>query len=200
MTVSFPLTPPTIYKHAQVEWIQNNFIGVGVSPFSAQQSTQDWIGDYWSIRVQFDVADRDEAAEWISFLSQLQGRLGTFYYGDILTAQPQGAAGGTPLVNGGSQVGHELNIDGCTPSVQFLKAGDKIQIDNSLYMNQKDVSANGSGECTLDLWPSLRGHANNAPIITANAKTVFRLTNNNIDEVQGRSKLWTIGFEATEAL
>lgn len=200
MTVSFPLTPPTSYKHSQIEWIENNIIGVGVSPYTAQQKTQDWLGDFWSIRVQLDVADREDAAQWIAFLSKLQGRLGTFYYGDILTATPQGAAGGTPLVDGASQVGHSLNIDGCTPSVQFLKAGDRIQIENALYRVQNDVTANGSGECTLDVWPSLRGHSNNASITTADAKGIFRLTSNTIEEIQGRSKLWTIGFEATEAL
>lgn len=66
---------------------------------------------------------------------------------------------GTPLVNGGSQSGTSLIIDGLTPG-HFLSKGQFISVVTSsqrfLYRLAAGVTANGSGQATLTLRTMLR--------------------------------------------
>lgn len=111
-----------------------------------------------------------------------------------------------PLVNGGSQVGDALVIDGCSPSVTgFLLPGDYIQLGSStttqLYKVLTQVDTDASGNATLDLWPNLRSSpADNSTIIVANTKGRFRLKDNvtqwGINEISS----YGITFDCVEAL
>ena len=111
-----------------------------------------------------------------------------------------------PLVNGGSQVGDTLVIDGCSPSVTgFLLPGDYIQLGSStttqLYKVLTQVDTDASGNATLDLWPNLRSSpADNSTIIVANTKGRFRLKDNvtqwGINEISS----YGITFDCVEAL
>ena len=98
------------------------------------------------------------------------------------------------------QVGFSLNTDGWPNSTEVLKAGDRIMIDNSIYMIGTDTTSDGSGNATLDVWPSLREHADNALIQTSNAKGLFRLDSDEFDEPIGREGLWVVSFSAIEAI
>jgi hypothetical protein len=201
MAITYPLTPPTDWTHSFVKWGMNNLSGVGVSPFTGQQQIHDWTADFWDIEVSFDPMTREEAAPWIAFMAQLRGSIGTFRYGDILTATAQGSPGGTARVMGANQTGLELITDGWTISTAIFKKGDKIQIDNSLYVITADVSSNGSGVATLDIWPQLRGHGDNTVIVYSNAKGLFRLVQGSeVAEEIGRSGLWNLSFKAVEAI
>lgn len=202
MTISYPLSMPSTTGHSSIRWIERNVIGVSESPLSLKQQIYDWNADKWGLIVSVDPTDREEAAIWSSFLSALRGKRGTFSYGDLLTRLPQGAAGGTPLVNGASAKGdYTIATDGWPVSTLVLKANDRIQIDTSLYKVLTDATTNSSGEVTLDIWPSSRGHANNASIITEDAKGIFRLSDNEvITDDEDRNQLWNISFEAEEAL
>lgn len=201
MTISYPVSLPTLEEsHSSVSWRRINTVALSESPFTGYQEVEEHDGARWAIDVAIDNLDRDQAMKWLGFLDSLRGQRGTFLYGDELTAQPQGAGGGTPLVAGASQTGFTLDTDGWPNSTTVLKAGDRIQIDNSLYVLVADATSNGSGEVTLDIWPHLRGHADNAPIIYQSAKGLFRLASNEIEEPQSRLQLWSIGFTAIEAL
>lgn len=200
MTVSFPISLPSSPAISSINWRQVNTTGVSRSPFTLQQQVYEWPGDSWAIDVGIDSMDREEVAPWIAALSSLRGQRGTFQLGDVLSAISQGSPGGTPLVNGASQTGYSLVTDGWTISTLVLKAGDRIQVDSSLYMVSQDVTSDGSGNATIDLWPSLRGHANNAAIVYTNAKGLFRLSGRETIEPIGRSQLWTLAFSAIEAL
>lgn len=111
-----------------------------------------------------------------------------------------------PLVNGGSQVGDTLVIDGCSPSVTgFLLPGDYIQLGSStttqLYKVLTQVDTDASGNATLDLWPNLRSSpADNSTITVANTKGRFRLKDNvtqwGINEISS----YGITFDCVEAL
>jgi len=111
-----------------------------------------------------------------------------------------------PLVNGGSQVGDTLVIDGCSPSVTgFLLPGDYIQLGSStttqFYKVLTQVDTDASGGATLDLWPNLRSSpADNAAITVANTKGRFRLKDNvtqwGINEISS----YGITFDCVEAL
>jgi len=111
-----------------------------------------------------------------------------------------------PLVNGGSQVGDTLVIDGCSPSVTgFLLPGDYIQLGSStttqFYKVLTQVDTDASGGATLDLWPNLRSSpADNAAITVANTKGRFRLKDNvtqwGINEISS----YGITFDCVEAI
>lgn len=178
-----------------------NAVAVSNSPFSFASQAQHWGGEAWAIEVAIDPQYRVDAAPWIAFFGQLRGKFGTFYFGDTLMGTPQGGVGGTPRVNGANQTGYTVITDGWTSSRLVLKAGDFFQIDNSLYQVTVDATTNGSGQVTIDCWPSLRGHADNASIITNHPLGVFRLTESVIRAIEAPStQLYSISFTAEEAL
>jgi hypothetical protein len=201
MTVTFPLTPPTTPKPTRVTWSEINLIGSAVSQFTLIRQVYDWAGGSWRVDVEFDPLERVDAAPWIAFLSSLRGGYGTFYFGSTLCASPLGTGAGSPKVNAASQTGFTLVTDGWTASSAVLKAGDFISIDYCLYRNEKDVSADGSGNATLDIWPALRGHADNATITVTNPVGTFRLAeNSNVIQDESRDALYNVSFSAIEAI
>ena len=146
---------------------------------------------------------RASAEAWHGFLLSLNGPWGTFTLYDPLARQPQGSAAGTPLVNGGSQTGQSLITDGWVPSTTgILKAGDYIQIGQSLYKIMKDADSDGSGNATFDIFPRLRSSpVDNTPIITDTCRGIFRLTEATVpiigvDELQA----YEVSFNCVEAL
>jgi hypothetical protein len=111
-----------------------------------------------------------------------------------------------PFVNGASQTGDTLVIDGCSPNVTgFLLPGDYIQIGSAsatqFYKVLTQVDTDGSGNATLDIWPDLRSSpANNAVVVVANTKGRFRLRENiqqwQINEISS----YGITFDCVEAI
>ena len=69
-----------------------------------------------------------------------------------------GAGGGTPRVNGGSEAGTTVDTDGWSASVTgAMKAGDCFTIANVdvLFRVTADVNSNGSGVATLAIEPPI---------------------------------------------
>ena len=85
---------------------------MSMSPFTYQQQAVAHAGQRWEVDVTLPAMNRADAEQWVAFLVSLRGRFGTFTLGDPVGASPRGSAGGTPLVNGASQIGGTLNIDG----------------------------------------------------------------------------------------
>ena len=200
MTITYPLTPPASPIHSRIDFELETVVAISESPYSFVSQTQQRAGERWLISVSLPPMTRENAAPWIAFLSKLNGRKGTFYYGSYLMGTPQGLAGGTPLVKGAGQSGQSLDIDGCTISVNFLKAADFFSLDNKLYQNLNDVSADGSGNATLDIRPRLRGHADNTALVTSFPKGIFRLRDNLSRWSESETKHYLVAFTAEEAL
>lgn len=201
MAISYPVTIPSSPTPSSVKWTEINVVGSSIAQYSLVRQVYDWGAGAWQIDVDYDPLDRDEAAPLIAFLSSLRGTYGSFYFGDTLFAAPQGAAGGTPKVKGGSQVGFSLLTDGWPSSTTVLKAGDMLSIENCLYRNLTDALTDGSGNVTLELWPTSRGHGDNAPIVTSAPKGIFRLTDNAVvTQYAGRTALFDVGFSAVEVV
>ena len=178
-------------------------MGLSVSPNSFDSQVQEWSGQRWTVDVQLPPLTRDQARLWIAFLAALRGPRGTFYVFDPATILPYGPASGTPRVNGAGQTGNVLVTDGWTPSISgILKAGDKFQLGNFLYMVLQDADSNGSGQATLDIWPRLRSATvDDESLITVKPKGIFRLPNQinqlwSADEAQ----IYDVGFSAVEAI
>ena len=184
MAITYPLTSPTHVKPSNITFRAVNTVGLSMSPFTYQQQSVAHAGQRWECDVTLPAMSRADAEQWVAFLVSLRGRFGTFTLGDPVGASPRGSAGGTPLVNGASQTGATLNIDGCTASqTGWLKAGDYIQLGTAgsatLHKVLADADSNGSGQVSLDIWPYIRtAPADNASVTLTNTVGRFRLASN----------------------
>ena len=209
MAETYPLAFPTQTVIARVEITATDVVAITESPFTFSQQVVRHAGARWSATITIPPVKREDSEYWNSFLLRLRGQFGTFLLGDPNGATPRGSAAsaaGTPVVNGASQTGNELAIDGLPASATgYLKAGDYIQLGSGasarLYKVLEDVSSNGSGEATLNLWPDLRSSPNDdATVVVSNAIGVFRLTENETVWTINNAGFYAINFAAVEAL
>lgn len=209
MAISYPLSLPTITGIANIVLTARNSIAVATSPFTLSQQVMKHQGARWEANVTLPPMKRSSAEEWIAFLISLNGQYGTFLLGDPIGATARGVAStnaGTPLVNGGSQTGQTLNIDGAPNSITgYLKAGDYIQLGTNsssrLHKVLADANSNASGQVSLDIWPALRSSpADNSSVIVANTKGLFRLSSSDASFSIDHTSVYGITFSAAEAL
>ena len=206
MSINYPLSMPVSPTYRQIELIMTNKVGEVPSEFTFQDQVQLWSGERWGLKASIAPGTRAQMEAWLTFLAALRGKYGTFLAGDPGGPVPRGVATGTPLVNGGGQTGTSLVTDGWTINVTaILKAGDYLQLGSGtsqrLYKNLSDVNSNGTGQATFDIWPRLReSPADNAPITLVNAMGLFRLSSNVRAWSYDASRIYTIGFEAIEAI
>lgn len=205
MSITYPLSIPAMPtpQPSRVRFSANNLVAMTVSAFTFAQQVQKHDGDGWYIEVTLPPMQREDADQWVAFISSLQGKYGTFQIGDPLGRETRGNSIGSPKINGGSQTGYSVITDGWTPSTTgALLKGDKIQIGTRLHMIQTDVDADGSGNATLDIWPRLReSPADNETIIVENPVGLFRLSSNQIDLWEAdSSEAYSVSFAAVEAL
>lgn len=93
-----------------------------------------------------------------------------WYMDQNVRSHTSGAYGGTPLINGAQSNVSSLTTDGWTASAAILKRGDVLTIDNVYAINPQnysstgqlrqfvvtaDVTADGSGNATIPISPSL---------------------------------------------
>jgi hypothetical protein len=202
MTITYPIAVPSWPTPSAVNWLMASAVAVSTNPFNYKSQAQHFGGDAWGIELSFDPMYRSEAAPWIAFLAKLRGSFGTFLFGDILMKLPQGPALGTPTVRGANQTGYVLSTQGWLGATSVaLKAGDFLQIDRALYQVTADAIPNTSSFVSIDVWPSLRLHADNAPLILSSPQGVFRLVESTVRGIEApSSQLYTLSFSAEEAL
>ncbi len=185
MTVfSYPLAYPTVKGVAQATIMPRSVVGRTRSPFTGEVQIQAHTGQFWELTAAHPKMKREDAEAFFAFFAKLNMGEGTFLFGDPLGGTPRGTAAaspGSPLVDGGSQTGNDLNVKGA-PSGEtgWLLEGDYIQIDsgaNARYHKVLlDVNTDSTGDVALVLWPNLRvSPADNTNIFVQNAKGVFRL-------------------------
>jgi hypothetical protein len=173
-----------------------------ISPLSRTTQRIELPGARWMANYTLAPTKRSELAAIQAFLIQLRGGANTFWGYDPAATSPRGTATGTPLVNGGSQVGTSLVTDGWTPNVTgILKAGDYFQVGSELKMLVGDVNSNGSGQATLLFEPPLReSPADNAAITVASASCVMRLVDDDqIGWDEDEALFYGISFSAVES-
>ncbi len=126
-------------------------------------------GSRWNATYSLPAMNQAHASFWQAFFLLLEGRANAFNAFDPDRQTPRGVATGTPLVNGASQTGSSLTIDGCTHSITgWLLPGDFFSVNGELKMVTAQVNTNGSGQATVTFKPALRSSpADNAPITTS---------------------------------
>ena len=204
-TPSYPLTLPTTTGIVTQNWGLNRVIAVTESPFTNQQQVFEHEGAQWTTTMTLPPMKKDKAAQWLAFFMSLRGRRGTFKLGDQDRKTIQGVATGTIRVNGASQTGNQVALDGFANSTNnVFKAGDYIQINSYLYMVIEDVNSNGSGEANVKIEPSLRSGIetinDNTTIIYTNTTTIMRLDENKFEWNTDKVSNYGISFACSEAL
>ena len=206
MTISYPLSLPTHTGIRSIEFRAINAVAYSRSPFTFQGQAFAYAGQMWQADITLPAMKRSDAEKWIAWLVSLRGQLGTFLLGDPLGCTARGAATGTPLVNGSSQTGGSLVIDGAATSVTgWLKAGDYIQLGTgssaTLHKVLQDANSDGSGNVTLDIWPHIRtAPADNSTVTVSNTKGLFRLSSNEQSWSINEASIYGLTFGAMEAV
>ncbi len=184
MTITYPISIPATPGIKNLRMTPVTVNGVSQDQFTLIQQVQGYPGKRWEIEITMPIMERANADNWISFLLQLDGQFGTFLFGDPAAKNPKGTNLGSPLVDTASQSGKTLKIKGmgANETGAYL-SGDYFNlgagITSRLYKFVKDVDADGSGNATADIWPSLQLiPANDEAIVVTNPKGVFRLAAN----------------------
>lgn len=206
MALSYPLTLPTTNTPVNVSVAEVNLIGVDISPFTLEQQVQELQGQGWEINLDYPPLEQADAEALISgLLSALHGSYGTFLAGIPAKSAPSGTWAGTPLVNGSHAARvSSIAMDGFTPGAT-VKAGDLFQVGSGLTTHLhkvvKDATADGSGELTLEIWPSLRATlANNTALVTSSPQGIWRLApGTQVNWSIAGATLYGLSFSAIEA-
>lgn len=209
MAITYPLSLPTVTGIASINLRAKNVVSVSQSPFTLKEQVVSHSGQRWEAEVSLPPMKRAAAEEWISFLISLKGQHGRFLLGDPSATSPRGSAAqtaGTPLVNGASELGDTVNIDGLPVSTTgYLLAGDYIQIGSAsaatLHKVLTDTDTDASGQAELDIYPSLRASpANDTAITLSSPKGVFRLATSDTNWSINEAVTYGISFAAFEAI
>ena len=204
-TPSYPLTLPTATGIRTQNWGLRRITSLTQSPFTLQQQVYQHSGEQWNTTMTLPPMLKDKASIWLSFFLQLRGVRGTFKIGDQDRKTIQGTATGTVRVNGASQTGNQVALDGFTASrSNVFKAGDYIQINSYMYMVTEDVSADGSGEANVKIEPALRQGIetinDDTLVVYLNTTTIMRLDSNDFNWDTDQVSKYGISFACSEAL
>ena len=176
MTIDFPLTPPaTIAKGIRFNPL--TVAAESTSPFTLEQEIFEHLGEMWRGTVRLPSMEQVEAEEWVTFGLSLRGRVGTFVYGDPVGQTPNGTISTNLLVDGaGQQRSKTVDVKGGTPGETLLK-GDYIELPNNrLHKNLTEVTIDGGGLATLDIFPRVRDVlTDGATVITSNTVGIWRI-------------------------
>ena len=204
-TPSYPLTLPTATGVITQNFSLTRAVAVTTSPFTFQTQVHQHQGEFWRTVISLPPMLRSNANIWLSFLLQLRGRRGTFKIGDQDAKTITGVATGTIRVNGASQTGNQVALDGFANSTNnVFKAGDYIQIGSYLYMVIEDVNSNSSGEANVKIEPALRSSIetinDDTTVVYSNTTTLMRLDTNELGWQTDKVSKYGISFSASEAL
>ena len=139
----------------------------------------------WRLVITYPPMTRATFAPVAAFAVAQRGQFESFQIVPAIISVPQGTiAGSTPLVNGASQTGRALIIDGLAISTTVLKAGDlcKLAGNDKVYMQTVDLLSDGSGNATMALDPALVASPADGEALTFTAVPFTVALTNDIQE------------------
>ena len=141
---------------------------VNRSPLTGSVQVLQRPGTRLIMSVTFNRRANPDRAILQGFLAGLYGQEHTVLYDDPKHTIQRGVLSGTPLVNGASQTGEALIIDGVGSVSDWIMAGDHLSFDNGTYRELKIVTADvtsSAGNATIPISPEIHiSPANNAAI------------------------------------
>jgi hypothetical protein len=205
MALSFPLSWPGPVPRGLTPRAVSN-AGISTSPFTFEQEIQAAQGARWELDVHLPPMPRATAAACIGALVGLDGVYGTLLLSLATMTSPLGTwSGGSPLINGASQSGKTIVVDGLAAGATG-KSGDLFSLGSGasthLHMVTKDFTANGSGQvAALEIWPPLRSSpADNAPLTLSSPMGLWRLKSNVREWSIELAAIYGLDFSLVEAL
>jgi hypothetical protein len=141
--------------------------GLFPSPLIASAQTIDRGGAKWRYVLNFGAVSGDRRAEVLAAIARCKGQANRLRI-PVYDNPKRGGYGGNPLVNGGSQTGNSLNVDGVTNKSNWIRAGDYFSVvvngEHELKMCTADANSSG-GTVTISFEPPLRASPlNNATV------------------------------------
>jgi len=193
-------TIPTTVGFSSVEFGLENNNQVFESPLSNSIQVSELTGARWYATFNLPPMKKENSLEYIGFLQRLQGRVHSFFGFDANHRSPSGTiAGSTLLVNGASQTGTSLTIDGAQASTTVLKAGDFFSVNSELKMVTVDATSDGAGDVTVNFVPSLRSSpSDDAVITTTNPVCTMKLTGDSTTYSINTAGIYGISFSGLE--
>src|SRR6267154_423667 len=83
MAIQYPIAmPPMPPGPKQIQLAQNFIVAKNASAFTGQQQIYEHQGSWWTGKVDMPFLTRVQAAPWLGFLASLNGKSGTFLFGD----------------------------------------------------------------------------------------------------------------------
>ena len=207
MAITYPRALPSEMVIERCSMKAKSLVAVTASPFTGEQQVHAHSGQFWEADITVAPSERGDAAAIHAWLLSLNGREKTLLFGDPAGATARGSASttpGTPVVNGADQTGASLICNGGPiGATNYLRVGDYIQLGSgstaTLHQVLEDVSTDGSGNFTLNLWPNIRSApANGATVTVDNAVGKFRL-DSNVNSWSESTVLYGISFKIKEA-
>lgn len=150
--------------------IKNNTPTATSVSLSGRRQSKQLAAQYWTLECEYTSLDRSEAAQVMAFLNKQNNSLESF---DVVIPQysrPAGtvaALGGSPVLSvaAGASIGATaitVDFDTITSSnlsdaTRAFRAGDFIKFSNhnKTYQITDDVTINGSGGGTINIFPGL---------------------------------------------
>lgn len=201
---TYPLALPSAPAPRNSTIELERVVGIAASTFTRAQQVQRHQGAQWRLSFEYPPMRRAEAAEWQAFFAKLQGIYGTFLAGDPDAKTIRGSLTGSPLVDGASQTGNQINVDGLPETTAgLLLPGDYISFAsyNHMHMVTASLDSDSSGSGTITFEPSLRSSpGNNAALQFANVTGAFRLTENVGRWSANEMGIYGFSLEAMEAI
>jgi hypothetical protein len=171
------LTFPTVANPATIDWLIERKDGRFESPLAGTYQDIVRPGARWLANMSWKVLSNDDQQELIAWCVQMSR-------GDVRTALPnfaylaRGSLAGSPEVNGAGQTGYSLATKGWTHSATaVLKAGDMFQVTDGtlhqLLMVTATANANGSGNSSVAIEPSLRIQPSDSSALVVSAPSAY---------------------------
>ena len=198
MSGTFPSSPA--FQSLNIQSIQPTFISRAIS---GRRQARQIGGQFWKMTATFPPMTRAEFAPIYAFIIAQRGRYESFTLVPPVVGNPQGSAGGTPLVNTGSQTGRSLVTDGWTYSTTIFKAGDYLKLagNDKVYMITADVSSDVAGNATISIEPALVAcPADNAVVTYTSVPFTVALASGIQEFATGTSGLYEFEAEFEEVL
>lgn len=195
-TYIFPDIRPTTQT-----WRMESNTAIFRSPLNNSISTQDRDGESWLIQLAWADIEGDRRQDLLAFLFRLNGAQHRFRIHDF-SYDRRGVGGGTPLVQGASQTGKNLVIDGAPNGItDWLRAGDQIEVAGLLHSVDADVDTDGGGNATIIVSPRIFVSPNNNDAVEIDKpRNTFALNVNTIQVATRAPAISQIAFSGVSTI
>ncbi len=146
MAITFPLDLPTVGDVVNLTVRAGSTVAQSEPIFTKARRTYVHTAEWWELDVEVSPMYRADAAQWIAFLTSLNGLEGIFLAGDSAGTVARGHASGTPLVKGAGQTGKTLLTDGWTlSSAAEINTLDPAAKSTHIALSNGNLTATSDG-------------------------------------------------------